>query len=116
VTRAEIVILSSRSLFAEGVATRLRQYLGEHALALVDARQPDALQAVIAAEPEAVILDAGDDEVTRLAPLGVLLSALPALRILRLDAQRDEIQVVTSQRHEARQARDLIDILKESKL
>jgi hypothetical protein len=94
------------------MATRLRQYLGEHELLLLDARQPDALQTVIAAQPQAVILDAGDEEVTRLAPLGVLLSALPGLRILRLDAQRDEIQVVTSQRREAGQASDLIDILK----
>jgi hypothetical protein len=112
VPRAEIVILTSRSLFAEGIATRLRQFLGEHALTLVDARQPEALQEVIAAEPQAVILDAGDEEVSRLAPLGVLLSALPGLRIVRLDAQREDIQVVTSERHEAGQARDLIDILK----
>lgn len=110
-TQAKIVVLSSRSLLAEGVAARLRQFLGEAELSLIDARQPGALQDVIAAAPTAVILDAGDEEVSRLAPLGVLLTALPALRIVRLDAQREEIQVVTSQRREIAQARDLIDIL-----
>jgi hypothetical protein len=94
------------------MAARLRQQLGEQQLLLVDASQPDALRTVIAAEPEAVILDAGDEDVSRLAPLSVLFSALPAVRIVRLDTQREEIQLVTSQRREAGQASDLIDILK----
>ena len=110
-TQAKIVVLSSRSLFAEGVAARLRQFLGETEPSLIDARQPNALQDVIAAAPTAVILDAGDEEISRLAPLSVLLTALPALRIIRLDVQREEIQVITSQRREIAQARDLIDIL-----
>jgi hypothetical protein len=112
VTQAQFVVFSSRSLFAEGMAARLRQHLGEHDLVQIDARQPNALQQVIAAEPVAVILDASDEEVNQLAPLSVLLNALPALHIVRLDPQRDEIQVVTSKRREAGQAQDLIDILK----
>ena len=109
--QTRVVICSSRSLFGEGIASRLRQHLGAHELQIVDARQTDALARVIAARPSAVILDATDEEVARRCPLSDLLSALPSLTVIRLDPQQKQVQVVTSEQRAANEASDLIDIL-----
>ncbi|MCC7360065.1 MAG: hypothetical protein IT317_11340 [Anaerolineales bacterium] len=106
------MILSGRSLFAEGMATRLGQFLRPDELTRVDARDPHALQAVIAAQPAAVLLEAGDETVTQLDPLPGLLAALPTLRIVQLDARGHDVQVITSARRTVDQAQDLIAILK----
>lgn len=106
------VILSSQSLFAEGMATRLSQMLGADELLTIDAHQPHALEAVIAAQPAAVLLDAGDEVVNRLRPLSVLLTALPTLRIIQFDPRGHQVQVITSACHRVDQAQDLITLLK----
>lgn len=106
-----VVILSSHSLFAEGVASRLRQH-GRHVdLQHVDVRQPDALMSVIDAHPSVVILDATDPNVDRQCPLGVMFQSLPSLRIIRLDPQQDRVQVVTSEQRLAGEVRDLVDLI-----
>ncbi len=110
--RKAFVILSSRSLFAEGMATRLSQFLSPDELATVDAHEPQALDLVIAAQPAAVLLDAGDEVVHRLAPLCELLTALPTLRIVQVDPRGHQVQVITSACHTVDQAQDLIAILK----
>ncbi len=106
-----VVILSSRSLFAEGVAARLRRSLAQDELLTIDARQDDALGQVVAARPVAVVLDATDPDVTRHCPLGALLTALPSLKIIRLDPEQDQIQVVTSEQREAGHMQDLIEVI-----
>jgi len=73
---ARVVILSTRSLFVEGVANRLKQHLPEERVKVVDARQTDALEQVIAAQPTSVILDATDAEATKNCPLSKMLNAL----------------------------------------
>jgi hypothetical protein len=112
VARKAFVILSSRSLFAEGMATRLSQFLSPDELATVDAHAPNALDLVIAAQPAAVLLDAGDEFVNQLAPLSGLLTALPTLRIIQVDPRGHQVQVITSACHSVDQAHDLIAILK----
>jgi len=106
------VILSSRSLFAEGMATRLGQFLGADELVTVDALRPQALQSVIAAAPSVVLLDAGDEAVSQLAPLSVLLTALPTLRIIQFDPRGHQVQVITSACQNVDQAQDLVALLK----
>jgi hypothetical protein len=106
------VILSGRSLFAEGMAARLGKFLRPDELITVDARAPHALADVIATQPATVLLEAGDDTVNQLDPLAGLLAALPRLRIVQLDARGHEVQVITSARHTLAQAQDLVAILK----
>lgn len=106
-----VIILSSRSLFVEGVATRLRQHLAEQDVQTVDARQPDVLSLVIAAQPSVVILDATDAEAAQVCAVGDLLKALPSLKIIRLDPQQKQIQVVTSEQRVVDEVRDLTDVI-----
>jgi hypothetical protein len=111
---ARVVILSTRSLFVEGVANRLKQHLPEERVKVVDARQTDALEQVIAAQPTSVILDATDAEATKNCPLGKMLNALPLLKVIRLDPQKDKIQVVVSEQRVVEQVSDLIEVIKSS--
>jgi DNA-binding NarL/FixJ family response regulator len=109
--RTCVVILSGHSLFAEGVASQLRQHPQELELEVVDVRQPDAMARIIAAQPAAVILDATDSEVARLGLLSRLPLALPGLKVICLDSQQEQIQVITSEQLPADQVRDLLDVI-----
>lgn len=106
-----VVILSSHSLFVEGIASRLRQHLAAQDIQTVDARHTEALRLVIAVQPSVIILDATDAEATRHCSLEELLQALPALKVVRLDPQAKQVQVVTSEQHVVGEVRDLIDVI-----
>ena len=109
--RARVVVLSGRSLFAEGVASRLRKYTDQIDLHYIDFRQSGALAQLIEAKPSVIILDASDPEVEQHCPLGAVLEALPSSKVLRLDPQQDQIQVVTSEQRPATEVSDLIDLI-----
>jgi hypothetical protein len=111
VSQSRIVILSGRSLFAEGLAARLSRSPGGHELLSVDARQDDALERVIGLRPEAVLLDSSDEIVMRHRPLMHLLAALPELRIVRVDPQTNQVQIVSSQQHAAGRVDDLLALI-----
>jgi DNA-binding NarL/FixJ family response regulator len=111
VTRPRVVILSGRSLFTEGIASRLRQDEARVEVVTVDSRQPNALAGVIAAQPTAVIFDATDPESTQHCSLDTLLEALPGLKVLRLDPQQQQVQVVTSEQRKASEVSDLIAVI-----
>lgn len=106
-----VVILSGRSLFAEGVASRLRQHPQRVKLEVMDARQPDVMARILSDEPSAVILDAADPDIAKLGLLAKLQLALPGLKVICLDSERDRVQVMTSERLPAAQVHDLLDVI-----
>jgi DNA-binding NarL/FixJ family response regulator len=111
VDRTSVVILSGHTLFTEGVAARLRQHENLLDLHVVDADRGDALQQVVSAKPSAVILDDGDPQVTRHCSLSQLFQALPEVRIVRLDPERDQIQLLTGEQRLAADIADLINVI-----
>lgn len=109
--RTHVVILSKRSLFMEGVASRLRQDEARVEVVTMDAHAPQVLAQVIAARPAAVILDATDPDATQGCTLSTLLQALPALKVIHLDLQRKQVRIVTSEQRPAGEVRDLLEII-----
>jgi hypothetical protein len=109
---SRVAILSGQSLFAEGLLARLRQQLDAQSLIVVDARKDDALNQVIAAQPAAVVVDVHDSASEQRCQLGRLLEALPMVTIVRLNAEYDQVQVVTSSQRTMSQVQDLIDVIK----
>ena len=109
--QARVVILSAQSLFAEGVASRLRQHSERLEIQTIDPRRANVTEQVIAAQPSAVIIDASDPDAEMYCSIGELLVALPSLKIIRLDPQQPQIQVVTSEQRTAGEVRDLIDLI-----
>lgn len=111
VSRTRVVVLTAHSMFTEGVATRLRQYLDQIDLFVVDSREPDCLTKVKEAEPAVVLLEANDENTERFCPLGEILEARPDVRVIRLDPDLDQIHVVTSEVRTVNKPTDLITML-----
>ncbi len=109
--RRRIVILSGQSLFAEGIASRLKEYPHEINVAVVDPDGPDCFELISAHKPSVIILDASDGITTALCPLNRLLALVPDLKVIHLDSQKEQVQVVTSEQHEAAGVDDLIRML-----
>ena len=114
VSQIRVVILTSRSIFAEGVASRLRQHLEGPEIDVIDIRQPTALGRVVEDQPSMVILDASDPEVANGDWLDTLLTALPMVQVVRLDPLQDQMQVVTSRQSPVGQVNELIDMIKKN--
>ena len=112
----KVVILSGRSIFAEGVANRLRQNLDELEIKVIDIRELEALEGVVAIRPSTVIFDATDAEITDGDWLSRLLTALPMLQIVSIDPLKDQIQVVTSEQRPMGQVHQLVDIIRKSQV
>ncbi len=109
---SRVVVISSHSLYTEGVLSRLKAHSSALELHVVDADQTDALDQIIAIQPTAVIVDASDKNVNAHCPLGRLLRDLPDVRIIRLDPINNGFQLVTSEQHEAEEVQELLTILK----
>jgi len=109
-----IVILSSHSLFTDGVASRLREYPQRIDVRFVDPQQPDYIEQINAIQPAAIVIDAANGENPQCCPLCNLLVSFSNLTIFYLEAQQNDIQIVTSVRHSLNEIRDLIDIIERS--
>jgi hypothetical protein len=109
------VILSGHSLFAEGVASRLKKHLDRLDLEVVDINEEDVLSKVVSLKPATVILEVMDTETSKTIPLSKLLKSLPDVTVIRLDPQQTRVQVVTSKEHMLGEVKDLIKVIQESK-
>jgi DNA-binding NarL/FixJ family response regulator len=111
VPRTRVVVLGKPSLFTEGIAARLGQHADQVELVVVDSREADAMARAIAARPAVVLVEANDEHVDRPCPLGDLLEAVPAVRLIRLDPSEDRIRVVTSEQRTVNDPIDLINVV-----
>ena len=112
--QTRVVILSHNRLFAEGVMSRLRQYLKDAHLEVADPGQLDVMARITSARPSIIIADLSDFETVQLWPFTALLFSTPALKIIGLDPEQEQIQVVTSCRRRAAAVRDLVDVIEPS--
>jgi DNA-binding NarL/FixJ family response regulator len=110
-TFPRVVILSDQSLFTEGIASRLRDHMDQLEMVVIDPRGTDVIEQMALFQPSSVIMDASDSEVTNLCPLNDILMAVPEVKVLRLDPQQDQIQVVTSEQKVAGKVQDLVDVI-----
>jgi len=106
-----IVILSGRSLLADGVASQLRQADLDLDFHVVNPRQPGAIDQIVSVNPSVVIMDGTDRELAEFCPLGQLVDSLPTVRIIWLNPQQEHVQLVTSELRVATQVSDLIDLI-----
>ena len=108
-----LIILSDHSLFAEGVASRLRQYPERVEIHFVDPQQADYLDQIKENRPCAVIIDAADADRSQCCLLCDLLMALTNVTIIRLEVQHKDIQIVTSSQHHLAEVVDILDIVEQ---
>jgi len=108
---ARVLVLMGNSLFAKGVFNRLRLYLEESELHIVDPCLPDALQQVIDAHPSVLILDEGDPQVLKNFSLDILMASVPDLKLIRLNPRSPHIQVIHWEKQLISDTHDLIGII-----
>ena len=109
-----VVILSGQSLFAQGIASRLEQYLESVELEVMLPRQSDVINRMAAVRPSVVILDPSDTEVAQFCSLDQLLLSFSQLKVICLDPEQGHMQVVTSEQHAAGSIRDLAKVIDQS--
>jgi hypothetical protein len=110
-TPPRIVVLSGRTLFAEGIAASLQRNLEAPEFRTMNTQQPEMIDHLVAYQPAVVILDAADEELRHRCPLDSLLGAMPALTILRLDPQHESLQVVTSRQRPIRSLSEVVRVI-----
>ena len=93
------------------VLSRLKEYRDELELHVVDAKSEDALAQIVRLEPSAVIIDTTDEIAATGCPMGDLLNELPTLRIIRLNPGEQGFQLVTSEKHEAKEVHDIVTVI-----
>ncbi|NIM95931.1 MAG: hypothetical protein GTO18_19705 [Anaerolineales bacterium] len=106
-----VVILSGHSLFAEGTASSLRRSTDALQITVINSREPNLLEQITEIAPGTVILDTSDDTLIENCPITALLEAIPDLRIIRLDPESEEIQVVTGEQRKAANINELIELI-----
>ena len=111
---SRLIILSNHSLFAEGVASRLRQYPERVDVRFVDPQQADYLEQIKEIRPHVVVIDAADTDSAQGCLLCDMLMALVNMTLIRIEVQSKDIQVITSSRHPLAEVRDIIDIVERS--
>lgn len=104
----KILILTGHSLFTDGVISKLLNSPLAGKFDVVDMRQPDTMQAVIKANPDYLILDETDPELTEQLK-SELFTALSCLKVIFLDPQRNHLRVLQCEEYDNSQIWDLLD-------
>jgi hypothetical protein len=106
-----VIVLSGRSLFAEGTASSLRRSTESLQVAVIDPREPQVLERIAELAPSIVILDSRDATLVEHCEVTALLDVLPDLRIIRLDPKNEQIQIVTGEHRKAASIDELIELI-----
>ena len=109
-----VVILSSHSLYTEGVASRLREYPQDVDVRFVDPQQQGYIERVRSIQPAAIVINALDSNNSLNCLLCDLLISFSTVMIILIGSQLGDIQIITSRQHPLNQVRELIEIIENS--
>jgi hypothetical protein len=109
--KAQVVILSGKSLFAEGIASRLKEFPQRVEISILDPREGDTISRVGRDHPAAVIIDASEPKTDTYCLLCELLINNPGLKVIRLDPEQSVVQIVTSTHLKASDVSDLVELI-----
>ena len=108
--RSNVAILSGHSLFAEGIASRLQQYVEQIEVIFVDPVREAYLERIGEIQPSTVFIDALNAKTTQCCLLCELLIAFPNITLVRLTVDQKDVQVITSCKQHFEDVQDLINI------
>ena len=109
-----VVILSTHSLFTEGVASRLREYPQHVDVRFVDPQQQDYIEQLRSIQPAAIVINALDSNNSPSCLLCDLLMSFFTVMIILIGSHQEDIQIITSTLHPLNQVRELIEIIEKS--
>jgi DNA-binding NarL/FixJ family response regulator len=108
-----IAIVFQRSLFAAGIASRLRE-AGFVDVCLMDVNRDQALEKVIDYRPHVVIYDSMDSGVVKDMWVFAFLKEIPGVRLIQVDYEREQMQVYCSQQMPAREMHEVISAMQKT--
>jgi hypothetical protein len=110
-TPLRVAVLAQRSLFTEGIVSRLREHAGQVEVQAIEAGAPGALHQLGASQPDIVVLDATDISTLERLPLVQLWSVLPKAKIMQLDSATEVVRVFCCAQYHAHGIEGLFEIL-----
>jgi hypothetical protein len=105
---AKVVVLTGRSLFTEGVISKLRRSSQVRSFDVIDMCQPDPLRMIEALRPDVIVVDGNDPEYCAKLK-GNTFPNLSHLKIIFLDSQSARTRILQWQEHDTTQIADLLD-------
>lgn len=105
---AKVVVLAGRSLFTEGVISKLRRSSLGGSFEVIDMCQPDPLHAIYTLRPDVIIVDGNDPEYCAKLK-GYTFPKLSHLKMIFLDSQSARTRILQWEEHDTTQITDLLD-------
>jgi hypothetical protein len=105
---AKVVILAGRSLFTQGVISKLRGLSLQKNFEVIDLCQPEPLQAIEAACPDVIVVDGNDPEYISKVE-GSMFPNLSQLKIIFINSKTSRTRVLQWEEHDTTQITDLLD-------
>ncbi|MEW6401398.1 MAG: hypothetical protein AB1649_06330 [Chloroflexota bacterium] len=103
-----IAVLTSHSLLADGLISRLREYSAQLELEVFDVTQPGVLAQVLAFRPLAIILEEYGANREHCS-LKQILTIFPKITVIYMHLGESEMQVILSEQYVAHGVRELIE-------
>jgi hypothetical protein len=111
VSLTRVVVLTTHSMFTEGIASRLRSHPDQIDVRVIDGQEVDCLERIREAHPSVILLEANDESINKQCSLSQLLEAAPEVKVIQLDRDNDQIHVITGEYRIMRRPTDLISLL-----
>jgi len=109
-TTSRILVLYSKSLFAQGIEKVLKKLEGLEVIG-IDLDKPAAIEQIAGLEPDAVIVDSADLPAHNSALILQLLRETPSVKVLCLSITDGSVDIYRKQRFVASKAEELVDAL-----
>jgi DNA-binding NarL/FixJ family response regulator len=110
----KILVLSSSSLLAQGVISRLSSFSSLIDLDVLDLAAEDLFQRIIHVKPDIVIYESSDLEAPGCCLLSRIINFLPDCVVLKLQMSSSNVQVIQSARFSVATAGDLLELFQDS--
>jgi len=105
---AKVVILAGRSLFTQGVISKLSCSPIQKNFEVIDLCQPDPLKAIEAACPDVIVVDGNDPEFIATVK-DTMFPNLSQLKIIFLNSKTSRTRILQWEEHDTTQITDLLD-------
>lgn len=109
--RTHAVILSDLSLFAEGVASRLREFPDRVGFTFIDPHAEDFLEQVDAVHPDVLIIPEQEKGAPDDCNINALLKKFPGMKIIRMAVDDQTVQIIRSNELPLVELKDLLDVI-----
>ena len=108
---SSVIVFSSRTIYTEGIANRLREHKFKSEIQFINMEDDDFILKVVQANPSIIIIDSTENDNPQCCLLCEILEVLPAINIIRLKIQNKDVQVIRSSPFELGNVQDMIDLI-----